>query len=193
MSHSNPTPTSSGRHTSPQAKWLLNEVAALRGELSRVVAKQQQLAKREAELRKTIDALELVVAPLPVPAGLVARSVVHAHQQFGPRGILTRVLLDTLESAWPKGVDTHSLLEMVASHCGIQFSTSKERTHCRRNVVHRLRHLVDSGRVERLPGVGGHDSNSLGVWRWKNEMPSWSQLEQQHAPVAAHQVEPTAC
>lgn len=52
------------RHTSPQVKWLLNEAVTLRGELLRIVAKREQLDKREAKVRKTLAALELVAAPL---------------------------------------------------------------------------------------------------------------------------------
>jgi len=152
------------RHTSPQAKWLLNEAAALRGELARVVAKQARLAKRESEIRKTLAALELVAAPLPVPAGVEAPAVVNAHNRFGPRGHLTKLIMDRLQSAWPKGADIHSLVDWVAASCGIEFANTAERTDCRHSVRNRLHHLAAPGKVERLDSIGS-DANGAGVWR----------------------------
>lgn len=152
------------RHTSPQAKWLLNEAAALRGELARVVSKQARLAKREAEIRKTLAALELVAAPLPVPAGVAAPTVVSAHNRFGPRGHLTKLILGHLQSAWPKGADIHSLVDWVAASCGIEFANTAERTDCRHSVRRRLHHLAEQGKVERLESIGS-DANGAGVWR----------------------------
>ncbi|WP_139222862.1 hypothetical protein [Paracidovorax wautersii] len=67
------------RRTSPGAKWLLNEVAALRGELQHVRDHQAKLVRREAELQRTIAVLELVVAPLPVPAGVEPPVTINAH------------------------------------------------------------------------------------------------------------------
>lgn len=151
------------RHTSPQAKWLLNEAAALRGELARVVARQAQLAKREAEIRKTLAALELVAAPLPVPVGKVAPTVVTPHSRYGPRGQLTKLLLDCLQAASPKGVDIHSLLAWVAQNCGVEFANTKERDVYRHSLRNRLRHLADQGKVRRMDSIGT-ECNGAGVW-----------------------------
>ncbi|MBL0944545.1 MAG: hypothetical protein IBJ04_09495 [Hydrogenophaga sp.] len=178
MSESNhPLSARQRRHTSPQAKWLLNEAAALRGELARVVTKQARLAKREAELRKTLAALELVAAPLPVPAGIAAPTVVNAHNRFGPRGHLTKLILVLLQSAWPKGADIHSLVDWVAASCGIEFTNTAERTDCRHSVRRRLHHLAEQGKAERLESIGS-DANGAGVWRLvrKNNV-SLSELE----------------
>lgn len=165
MSAVSPTPSVvQRRHTSPQAKWLLNEAAALRGELARVVTKQARLAKREAEIRKILAALELVAAPLPVPAGVAAPTVVNAHNRFGPRGQLTKLILGRLQSAWPKGADIHSLVDYVAASCSIEFANTAERTDCRDSVRRRLLHLAAQGRVERLDSIGS-DANGAGVWR----------------------------
>lgn len=92
------------RRTSPEAKWLLNEVAALRGELQQVRDHQAKLARREADLKKTIAALELVVAPLPVPVGVEAPVTINAHT-WGERGRLNALLLECLHDAYPKAVD----------------------------------------------------------------------------------------
>jgi len=153
------------RHTSPQAKWLLNEAAALRGELARVIAEQQRLATRESEIRKTLAALELVAAPLPVPAGIDAPVCINGHHRYGPRGTLTRLLLELLDASYPKGVDTLTLVSTIADKLGISIATVQERNRYRWSIVNRLRHLADQGKVERLPGLGAHDVNSVGVWR----------------------------
>ncbi len=188
MSESNhPLSARQRRHTSPQAKWLLNEAAALRGELARVVTKQARLAKREAEIRKTLAALELVAAPLPVPAGVTAPAVVNAHNRFGPRGQLTQLILGRLQSAWPKAADIHSLVDWVASSCGIKFANAAERTECRDSVRRRLHHLAEQGKVERLESIGS-DASGAGVWRLasKNNI-SLGELE--HLAATANLVE----
>lgn len=163
MLSKNSTTSVERRHTSPQAKWLLNEAAALRGELARVVARQAQLAKREADIRKTLAALELVAAPLPVPVGKVAPTVVMPHSRYGPRGQLTKLVLDGLQAAWPKGVDIHSLVAWVAQNCGVEFANTKERDVYRHSVRNRLHHLADQGKVRRMDSIGT-DGNGAGVW-----------------------------
>ena len=118
------------RRTSPEAKWLLNEAAALRGELARVLAEQKNLAGREAEIRKTLAALELVAAPLPVPAGVEAPVSVNVHHRYGPRGKLTKLLLELLDAGYPKGVDTLTLVNTIAAKLGVSFATMHERNKC---------------------------------------------------------------
>lgn len=165
MSEANhPSSVVERRHTSPQAKWLINEAAALRGELARVVAHQSRLAKREAEIRKTLAALELVAAPLPVPAGVDAPEVVHAHFRYGRWGRLTQLLLDGLGNAWPRGMDSQSLAGWVAVSCGLKFASSADLTAYKDLVGRRLRHLAAEGKVERLEclGSGGRGAR---VWR----------------------------
>lgn len=152
------------RHTSPQAKWLLNEAAALRGELLRIAAKREQLDKREAKVRKTLAALELVAAPLPVPTGVSAPLVVLPHHRYGERGQLTTLLLERLRVALPKGVDIHTLVDWVAGSYGIQFASMAERNEYRRSVRTRLFRLSEQGRVERLWGPGSR-TNDVSVWR----------------------------
>jgi hypothetical protein len=44
--------------------------------------KQARQTQREAEIRKTLAALELVAAPLPVPAGVDAPTVVNGHHRI---------------------------------------------------------------------------------------------------------------
>ncbi len=184
---SSPTPPTTAlqrRNTSPEAKWLLNEAAALRGELLRIAARREQLDKQEAKLRKTLAALELVAAPLPVPTGISAPLVVKAHKRYGRRGHLTELLLERLQAALPKGVDIHTLLDWVAGSCGIQFASMAERHEYRRSVRHRLFRLAEDGRVERLYGIG-NEANGASVWRLvsKNSV-SLAELEQLRAAAA---------
>nr|WP_295080843.1 hypothetical protein [uncultured Roseateles sp.] len=184
-----PTTVIQRRHTSPQAKWLLNEAAALRGELRRVVAKQKHLAQREAEIRKTLAALELVAAPLPVPAGVTAPTVVNPNNRYGPRGHLTDLILERLQAALPLGADIHSLVDWVAASCQIEFANMAERSFCRRSVRNRLVVLVNQGKVVRLNSIG-HESNGAGVWRLATKTgPSLGELQQQAAEVAARSAE----
>ena len=152
------------RRTSQQAKWLINEAAALRGELARVVAHQARLAKREAEIRKTLAAIELVAAPLPVPAGVDAPEAVHAHFRYGRRGRLNELLLEGLSKAWPKGLDSRTLADWVAMSCGLKFASAADLTDYKRLVSRRLRHLSVEGKVERLDRLGA-DAKGARVWR----------------------------
>lgn len=152
------------RRTSPQAKWLINEAAALRGELARVVAHRSHLAKREAQIRRTLAALELVAAPLPVPVGADAPEAVHAHFRYGRRGRLNELLLEGLGSAWPRGMDSHSLAEWVAVSCGLKFASTTDLKDFKRLVGRRLRHLTAEGKVERLDRLGA-EAKGARVWR----------------------------
>lgn len=172
------------RRTSPHAKWLINEAAALRGELVRVVARQKQLAQREAAIRKTLAALELVAAPLPVPAGVSAPVVVNPHNRYGSRGRLTNLILDRLQDAWPRGVDIHSLVDWVATCSRMDLASMADRTDCRRSVGTRLRHLSAQGRVERLDSIG-HEANGAGVWRLAGKKgPTLEELQRRATAVA---------
>lgn len=171
------------RRTSPQAKWLLNEAAALRGELKKVQARKEDLAKREAELLKTISALELVVAPLPVPAGVSAPVSINAHT-WGERGTLNALLLECLQAAYPKAVDSVSLTDWVAASQNSQLADSAERRSLRKRVTRRLSHLVDQGRVERVTSLGP-DCNGAGVWRLAGKKgPTLAELQRRAEELA---------
>lgn len=126
------------------------------GELARVVAHQSRLAKREAAIRKTLAAIELVAAPLPVPAGVDAPEAVHAHFRYGRRGRLNELLLEGLSKAWPKGMDSRSLADWVAMSCGLKFASAADLTDYKRLVSRRLRHLSAEGKVERLDRLGAN-------------------------------------
>ena len=152
------------RRTSPEAKWLINEAAALRGELARNVAHQSRWAKREAEIRKTLAAIELVAAPLPVPAGADAPESVHAHFRYGRRGRLNELLLEGLSRASPKGMDSRSLADWVATCCDLKFVSATDLVDYRRLVSRRLRHLSTDGKVERLDRLGA-EARGARVWR----------------------------
>lgn len=153
------------RRTSPEAKWLLNEVAALRGRLATVLKKRTDLAAEEPKLRHRIAALELVAAPLPVPLGALPPAKVHAHSRYGSRGRLSESLLAILRNAGPEGVSTIALRNAIADHFGVAVELAAEREHVRRLIVRRLRHLAAQGLVERLGPAGGSATNAVVFWR----------------------------
>jgi len=173
------------RRTSPQAKWLANELAALRGELAQIKQKQSELAGREARLNHRIGCLELVLAPLPIPSGTSLPGVIRARTRFGARGSLNAALLACLEVAGLTGVSTVALREAIAHHFRLQVNDRTEREHLRSLIARRLRHLLDAGSVERLDPPGRTKSNETVHWRLPQRVSSLRDLTVQAAQAAA--------
>lgn len=153
------------RRTSPEAKWLINEVAALRGCLATVLKKRAALAAEESKLRQRIAALELVMAPLPVPVGALPPARVNAQTRYGTRGSLSAALLAVLRNAGPQGLSTIALRQAIAEHFQVPMELNSEREHLRMLVARRLRHLAVRGLVEKVPFSAPSKTNVLNNWR----------------------------
>ena len=69
--------------------------------------------------------------PSPFRQGVDAPVRLNGHHRYGPRGTLTRLLLELLDAGYPKGVDTLTLVNTIAARLGVSFATMQERNKCR--------------------------------------------------------------
>lgn len=153
------------RRTAPEAKWLVNELAALRGRLDKVRERTAALRKKEVVLEKKIEALELVAAKVRLPEGTTPPFTIRPWERYGKRGSLNKLLLDTLEAAYPDSVSTNHFVERVTKETrfSLDFSLQDLRL-IRQSVLRRLKHLRDAGKLERA-GQQGTEANGVAVWR----------------------------
>ncbi len=165
--------------TPSQVKWVVNEIAAIRGEIERIDATLTQLAQRKASLEHVCESLEQVAwAIVPTPP-VEAPQIVHAQGRYGRRGALRNWLRETLRQAHPAALDTVSLAQRAIEVFDLQFNSAHERNRFRTdNLGSALRRLVDAGEVERLHDADRRNERT-GVWRWKVPTASFDALRAQ--------------
>lgn len=151
--------------TRPEAKWLLNELAAIKGELHDIELQMTRLERRRARLMAVEAALSQTAVHLDVPAH--AAPTVRANTRYGGRGNLRNWLRHTLRDVYPKALDTGTLTDAAAVVFGLEFATPHERKRfIDNNLANALRKMLAQGEVERV-----HDYRAVpdrpGVWRWK--------------------------
>lgn len=164
------------RRTSPHAKWALNEVAALRGELKKVLTRISDLRQREDRLRTKIAALETVLSQLSVPVGVEAPLAVNAHTRYGARGQLTEMLIAALVHYGPAGATTPTLSNLVADRFNLQLADWKDRKDLLRNVTRRLKHMEASGRAEQFFEGETYQVGQPKRWRLSRTAPTLNEL-----------------
>ncbi|MBT9466272.1 hypothetical protein [Hydrogenophaga sp.] len=152
------------RRASPEAKWLVNELAALRGQLESVRERLETLRQKETNLEKRIASIELVASKVRLPEGSDPPITIRPWERYGKRGSLSKLLMATLEEAYPKGVTTNEFIDrvMASSSFSKDFSL-RDMRGIRDSVLRRLKHLRQAGKLERL-GQIGLKSNGLAVW-----------------------------
>lgn len=160
--------------TRPEAKWLLNELAAIKGELQDIEQQMLRLEERRARLKAVEAALCQTAVQLDVRA--LAAPTVRAHVRYGGRGNLRNWLRQALQAAYPKALDTGTLTDAAAAVFGLEFATSHERKRFTdNNLANALRKMLARGEVERV-----HDHKAVpdqpGVWRWKTPAPTLEDL-----------------
>jgi hypothetical protein len=167
--------------TSSDTKWLINELAAKRGELEHVDASLRRLVARRNHLLQLCAALERVVDRFAaVPLAEVA-PVVHVHGRYGERGALRGWLRRTLQAVYPAALGTSALVDGAIAAFDLQFDSSRDRYRFTTdNLGSALRRLAAAGEIERL-----HDpckgSNVPGAWRWRRNQPSLDALRSSQA------------
>ncbi|WP_040039011.1 hypothetical protein [Noviherbaspirillum autotrophicum] len=175
--------------TPPDVKWLINEAAALAGELERIDREISDLAaRRERELatlarqrekvRRARDAclatLELSTTPMATEVSL---PVVHAHRPYDRRGGLLAFLRDAITQAAPAAVNTELLARMAIEHMGLQILSPKEYSRFKHNTIGRaLRKFEQDGFVERILTRSAGVSR-FSVWRLKPDIPTLVELK----------------
>ncbi len=172
--------------TPPDLKWLLNERAAIAGEIGKTYFHQKALAPRLAALQRKVDAItalmlrcaeareshQVTLDALDASIGLAysrvepsAGGVVYAWAgKYGKRGALTQFILQTLKDASPAAVDTIQLINQVVLHFQLTLPFPSSRRSLRTSVKTALYCLARARLVEPLHGTA---RGIPGVWRWK--------------------------
>lgn len=174
--------------TSPEVKWVANELAAVMGELDRIDETLARLSARRAHLLEVRAALSSVAGQLAVPELPEVMPSVRAHERYGPRGSLRNFLREVLSKAYPKGLTTAALTDAVIEAFGLQVAGPEERNRLHKNSVRSaLKAMHGRGEIEPVHGrvkTGGAlrpvkavgTVGQSGVWRLKVEAPSMHEL-----------------
>ena len=174
--------------TSPDVKWVANELAAVMGELDRIDETLTRLSARKAHLLEVRAALSSVAGQLAVPELPEVMPSVRAHERYGPRGSLRNFLREVLAKAYPKGVTTAALTDAVVEVFDLQLAGPEERNRLHKNSVRSaLKAMHGRGEIEPVHGrvkTGGAVKavkavgtvGQSGVWRLKVGAPSMDEL-----------------
>ena len=168
--------------TLPADKWLVNELAATAGEMVSIDEEVARLTARRARLAATHQALFQVVEIVGASALAGWAQPVRAHGRYGGRGRLRGWLKQVLQNAAPGAVTTTALVVLAQESFGLAFSSAEEQDRFRRDSLTRqLRGFLQQGLVERVHDVAG-GVGRVGVWRWKEVVPSLEELVRRAAP-----------
>jgi hypothetical protein len=185
-------------------KWLLNERAALAGEVSKAQATQAGLLAKQERLQKQLAGIQALLARSLVAHGRAQASIdaldatlALAHSRveptaggvvdawagkYGKRGGLGEFIAQALRDVAPAPLTTTVLMELAAQHFGITFPLAKDRRSFNKSVNSSLYWLRKRGQAEPLHSrkLGSH-----GVWRWKAQTPTLEALQARAAAAAA--------
>jgi hypothetical protein len=167
-------------------KWLLNERAAIAGDIEKAAARYQYFAEKVARQQKQLETLtrkaqdelaarsrnQATLDALDVTIGLVcqkvwsdAGGVIRAWAgRYGERGALTKAVGHALEAATPSTLSTRQLLDFVVSTFGIVLVNPADRRSLNHSVKSALSALVKAGKVENFQRSA--DNCAPGIWRW---------------------------
>ena len=153
--------------TPSDLKWVLNERAAVAGELQSIEAELTQLAARKEQLTALLHHLDHVYSQLAPQAPAVPVLVVNARKRYGGRGNCIAWVRETLQGAYPQALTTSALTEAAQAAFGVEFVDERQRGRFRRGGLgSALRKLLALDEVERLHDYRGVP-HLAGVWRWK--------------------------
>lgn len=153
--------------TPPELKWVLNERAAVAGELQSIEAELARLSARRQQLGALLHHLDNVYSQLAPQVPSIPVLVVNARQRYGGRGNCIAWVRETLQNAYPQAVTTSALTEAADLAFGLQLVGVDQRMRFRKNSLRTaLRKLLVPGEAERLHDYRGVPHRA-GVWRWK--------------------------
>lgn len=160
-------------NTPPTEKWLLNELAAARGELAEIERElgmaQAAAARLEVCLRRQQSLCQSFEKVLEMTIGEAHRAwtaQVGAHRPYGGRGSLRQWLRETIQAEYPRSLDSVTLLDRAIPVFGLVFVSKADRKrYCDNTFRRQLASLLEQGFVERLP-LAGRGAVRTG-WRWK--------------------------
>lgn len=163
--------------TPSDQKWLLNELAAMAGEMERIDAQVASLQVRRQQLDVSHAALARVARLMALPGVPGALLPVRAQSDFGKRGALRNFIRVKLREAYPRPIDTTTLTVAAMEHFELRFTTEAEyQLFRRRQIARTLGKLVELGEVEGLHDRRRRGVNTVGFWRWKVDEPSIADL-----------------
>lgn len=157
--------------TPPTEKWLLNELAAARGDLLKI-ERELVMAKTATERLEVClcqqqalcQSLEKVLEMTIGEAHLAWTRQVGVHRSYGGRGSLRQWLRDEIQGARPKYLESIALFEKAIAAFGLVFVSKAARVRYYDNTFRRqLFALLQQGHIERLTGRGAART----CWRWK--------------------------
>lgn len=181
--------------TPPDIKWLLNERAALSGEVEKASLKQTALAHKQKRLEHQLEGIlkaierskvdqarsQASLAALDATMDILNKqvnpgaggTVMAWAGKYGARGGLRDFIAQVLESAAPKPVTTTVLMNLAARHFGLKLATHLERRSFNKSVSSALTGLHTRGLIEprHVRTQGSH-----GLWRWGTTVPSIAEL-----------------
>jgi hypothetical protein len=165
--------------TPPDLKWVLNERAAVAGELQSIEAELARLTARKEQLGALLHHLDHVYSQLAPQAPAVPVLVVSARKRYGGRGNCIGWVRETLQTAYPQAVDTSTLTEAARVAFGLTFANVEQRERFRNNSLRTaLRKLLALDEAERLHDFKGVP-HLAGVWRWKPKEATFQELSAQ--------------
>lgn len=168
--------------TSPEVKWLANELAAVKGELERIEEALARLHARKSKLLAVQVALSDVAGQLTIPELPAVVPAVRANERYGARGNLRNLLRGMLQKAYPQGVSTSTLADAVIEAFGLRIPGPRERKRLVDNSIRSaLTRLYARGEIEPMHSRNQASSRvgllaQSGVWRWKVDAPSLDDL-----------------
>lgn len=188
--------------TAPEIKWLLNELAALRGRAHRqterartMQVKAEALEQRALRFREgqakamrevqvataAIASLESVLGQMAQQVNPEAAGVVHPWEgKYGKRGALVAFLRAQLKAA-PAPLAISELVVAVAEHFSIDISAACLRRELHKSLKRRVLTLFhDEGVLERV--VVERPGRPIIRWKWKGE-PTLDMLRAQAALI----------
>lgn len=189
--------------TPPATKWVLNELAAQRGELQRQLERVAALVGQHARCEKRLHAiqeklrltragvphLEATIAALQTSLSLLAPGVspgcvgsVRAHT--GKRGTRKQFVRETLRSSYPLGLTTLELRLRVAEHFGLSLPTDEAVKALGNSIRWILVQLEREGLVYRPFGPG--NTSEPNTWCWRDSPPLTEMLALAQAQESGH-------
>ena len=182
--------------TPPFLKWLLNERAAITGDIARLVDLETALAlKRDAVSKKlltaelklaeaidkrmkvqvSLDALTRTIEMEYAQANPAAAGVVKARAgKYGAEGSLRTYVTSMIQNAPPGGISTTQLVSSCAQHFKIALWTTAERKGLRFSVKSCIFALRKRGHVASVGNAGLKGAKN---WHWTaDRVPSFDEM-----------------
>lgn len=168
------------QRTDPTVKWVINEMAVLKGERESIDREIRKLQERQHRIQQVEQSLLSVLQTLAKSEQLAADQIpaVAAHRRYKERGQLRHLLRRALRDAYPQVLDTCQLAEQVARHFAMEFANSQQRKAFQDNSVRNaLGRLAKAGEIERIDH--GHKGRARPtLWRWGTSLPALETLRE---------------